>query len=273
MAVSVRSICVSMPRSSNSMRTFSATIGTPKSALRGGIDHLAFRGCRPGAAISSIRKVCLSGAPAHFISVAGRVKMPRRRFRKCEAASHVARHIRARHRAHRSRSPDHVEREALDRVVVEHETRGEHEEVIIEHRAGLGGDGLRLGIHHGNVFRHEPHPARQPVGGLRDHVIRRLQTRRDQREAGLVEMLRAGVDDGDLGTFEAIAQAIGQRAARRAGADDHHLRTGLDRRAADGGAGVCRGQRGKRATGGGQRQEGAAGAVEIARHGGIPSGI
>jgi hypothetical protein len=27
-------------------------------------------------AMSSIRKVCLSGAPAHFISVAGRVKIP-----------------------------------------------------------------------------------------------------------------------------------------------------------------------------------------------------
>jgi hypothetical protein len=41
---------------------------------------------------------------------------------------------------------DHVEREALDRVMIEDQARRDDEEVVVQRLAALGRDGLRLGI-------------------------------------------------------------------------------------------------------------------------------
>jgi hypothetical protein len=85
----------------------------------GRIDDLGLA-ARP-AGRSSIRKVCLSGAPAHFISVAGRVKSPCPPFLG-EAAGRLPGPrgvVGPGVKRADAVLAHHVEREALDRVVIE----------------------------------------------------------------------------------------------------------------------------------------------------------
>ena len=110
-------------------------------------------------------------------------------------------------------------------------------------------------------------PAGKPVGGLGNHVIGRLQTRGDQRHAGLVDMAHAGIDDGDLGPPRAgCADRLASALPAAPAPMMTTLGVGLHRRPADSGLGIAGRQGGKRATSGGHRQKGAARAVEVLRH-------
>src|SRR6056297_2269370 len=82
-------------------------------------------------AMSSIRKVCLSGAPAHFISVSGRVKSPVPPSSvKRLAAFHVRGIVGSGIERAEPVFTDHIEAEAVDGVMVEHKAGGDDEPVI-----------------------------------------------------------------------------------------------------------------------------------------------
>jgi len=156
----------------------------------------------------------------------------------------------------------HVEREPLDRVMVEHEARRHHEVVIRQRLAALGRDGLHLGVDGGDPLGDQRHAGWQPIGGLADDVAGGLEPGGDQRQARLVEVLGARVDQGDLRALQPAHQPVGKGGAGGARADDHDPRVGRN------GLRPCLGRRhrGGGAPGCGQRQKGAAAGLNVGCH-------
>jgi hypothetical protein len=150
--------------------------------------------------------------------------------------------------------------------MVEDQARGEHEEVVVENRAVFRGDGLGLTIDHGHAFGQKAHACGNPVRRLGGDVAAGFQACSHKGHAGLVDVLHARIDHGDVGALQAVAQPVGQRAARGPCPDDDDLGIGLDRRAARGGPGIGGGQCGQRPPGCGHGQKGAARAVKFMRH-------
>ena len=77
----------------------------------------------------------------------------------------------------------HVEREPLDRVMIEDQTGRHDEEIIRQRLAAIRRDALRHRIDRRHPLGEQRDAIGQPVGRLADDIARRLEARGHQREA------------------------------------------------------------------------------------------
>jgi len=87
---------------------------------------------------------------------------------------------------------------------------GGHDQVIIgKAHAALGDHLVAFGIELSHPLGHQLNPLGHVFGGAGHHIVLRLDAGGHQGEAGLVEMLLAGVDQGDFGAFQQPGQVGG----------------------------------------------------------------
>ena len=104
--------------------------------------------------------------------------------------------------------------------VIQLEPGGDHQKVVGNGFA-VGGDHFAgFGVDFSGGSLHPFHVLGQIVGGGRDRIVAGFDACRHQREAGLVEMLFAGIDQRDFGPLQPGCQTVGSRQTCRSPADD-----------------------------------------------------
>ena len=132
-------------------------------------------------------------------------------------------------------APDARDIHPLDRGIVEREPGRDNQVVVGEALTRGRGDAPRVRIDRVRLLLHPSNAGGNEIGGRADHVARALEPGCDQREAWLVEMLLARIDQRDLRPLKPPRQAPGRGEARGTRAENDDPRPGAHRRPHRGG--------------------------------------